>query len=207
MSTPYALPTLPQRLFAALRHAPLWLALLLGLWAGMAPAQGIQLLHLDSERAEDGGLNLGFSTRFELPRTVEDALSKGVPIYFTAEVSVYRSRWYWRDARVARASRSWRLSWQPLTRQYRVSTGGLHQSYESLPEAVASLRGLSGWRVAEARDLEDDGRYYLEFSYRLDSSQLPKPMQIGLGLPHGWNLAIERSLTLNLEAAAVKTTP
>lgn len=91
-----------------------------------------------------------------------------------------RSRWYWRDARVAQTERSWRLAWQPLTRQYRVSTGGLHQSFATLDEAMTALRGQSGWRVAEPKDIEDGGSYYLEFSYRLDVSQLPRPMQIGL---------------------------
>lgn len=175
----------------------LLLALLL-LLALCAPvrADGVELVQLGTERVEEG-LALNFSARFDLPRPVEDALLKGVPIYFTAEASVLRQRWYWRDARVARVSRSWRLAWQPLTRQYRVSTGGLHQNYPSLSEAMASLRGIAGWRVAEARDLEEDGRYYLEFGYRLDTSQLPRPMQIGLGSPQGWALSVERTLTLN----------
>jgi hypothetical protein len=161
----------------------------------------VQLNQLSTERMDDG-LALSFSTRFDLPRPVEEALAKGVPIYFLAEVTVLRNRWYWRDARVARASRSWRLAWQPLTRQYRVSTGGLNQSYETLTEAVGSLRGVSGWRVAEAKELEDDGRYYLEFSYKLDTSQLPRPMQIGLGAPQGWDLKVERTLNLSPDFSA-----
>lgn len=181
-----------QRLLALLL---LVLALLPG---APARADGVELTQLSTERLDDG-LALNFSTRFELPRAVEDALHKGVPIYFVAEASVLRSRWYWRDARVARASRSWRLAWQPLTRQYRVSTGGLHQSYPTLSEALASLRGLSGWRLADAKELEEDGKHYLEFSYRLDSSQLPRPMQIGLGSPQGWALGVERTLTLNAD--------
>lgn len=183
-------------------RALLWLAgLLLWLSLGLARADGVLLNQLSTERVDDG-LALSFSTRFELPKPVEEALAKGVPIYFSAEAAVLRNRWYWRDARVARASRSWRLAWQPLTRQYRVSTGGLNQSYESLAEAVASLRGVSGWRIAEAKELEDDGRYYLEFSYKLDTSQLPRPMQIGLGAPQGWDLKVERTLNLNPDFSA-----
>lgn len=170
-------------------------AALLGLAAPVL-AEGIELAHMKTEKAEDA-LELSFNTRFELPRGVEEALMKGVPIYFTAEVSVFRNRWYWRDARVARVNRTWRLTWQALTRQYRISTGGLNQSFSSLSEAMTSLRGVTAWRVAEARELEDDGRYYMEFSYKLDTSQLPKPMQIGLGLPQGWTLGIERALSLN----------
>ncbi len=172
------------------------LLLFVGLTPQAARADGVELTQLATERSEDA-LELSFSTRFELPRTVDDALHKGVPIYFVAEASLWRSRWYWRDARVARVSRTWRLAWQPLTRQYRISTGGLHRSYAGLGEALASLQGISGWRIAEAREVEDDARHYIEFSYRLDTSQLPRPMQIGLGAPQGWNLGVTRTLTLN----------
>ncbi|HEY1092555.1 MAG TPA: DUF4390 domain-containing protein, partial [Burkholderiaceae bacterium] len=55
------------------------------------------------------------------------------------------------------------------------------------------------WRISDAAELDDDGRYYLEFSYKLDTSQLPRPMQIGLAAPQGWNLSVERKLTLNAD--------
>ncbi len=177
------------------------LSLLLGLLlvVPLAQAEGVELSHLAATRV-DGGLELSFSTRFELPPGAADALHKGVPIYFVAEVSLWRPRWYWRDARVARESRSWRLAWQPLTRQYRVSTGGLHRSYASLGEALSSLRGVAGWRVAESGEMEEGQSHYLEFSYRLDTSQLPRPMQIGLGSPQGWALGVERRLRIEPEA-------
>lgn len=173
------------------------------LLAPAARAQGIELATLKAER-DDDALSLSFNTVYELPRPVEEALQKGVPIYFTAEVSVYRNRWYWRDARIARVSRSWRLAWQPLTRQYRVSTGGLNQTYGSLHEALNAMRGAQGWRIAELSQLEDDAKHYLEFSYKLDTSQLPRPMQIGLGSPEGWVMQVTRSMTVDL---AVRGTP
>ena len=73
----------------------------------------------------------------------------------------------------------------------------MNQSYASLSEALSALRGVSGWRIAEPKDIEDDGRYYLEFSYRLDTSQLPSPLQIGLGGQSEWALGIERTLRLD----------
>ena len=179
---------------------------MLGLVARQAFAEGGELYHLSTQRTEEG-LELSFSTRFELTRVAEDALMKGVPIYFVAEASILRNRWYWRDARTARASRSWRLAWQPLTRQFKVSTGGLSQSYSNLTDALLSLRGAVGWRIADNRDLDDDGRFYLEFNYRLDTSQLPKPMQIGLGSPQGWGLNIERTLNLAPDFSSSLTAP
>ncbi|MFT7721305.1 MAG: DUF4390 domain-containing protein [Roseateles sp.] len=169
-------------------------ALLLVLLPGGARAEGVELAQLAARRTDDG-LELSFTTRFELGRPAEDALHKGVPLYFVAEATVLRNRWYWRDARAAHAERSWRLAWQPLTRQYRVSTGGLHQSFATLDEALTVLRGQSGWRIAEPRDIEDGGSYYLEFSYRLDVSQLPRPMQIGLQAGFALGIETTRSFT------------
>lgn len=176
-------------MFARIAIAACFAALLALLLPGLSRADGIELAQLATRRAEDG-LELSFTTRFELSRAAEDALHKGVPLYFVAEATVLRNRWYWRDARAARAERSWRLSWQPLTRQYRVSNGGLHQSFATLEEALTVLRGQSAWRIAEPREIEDGGSYYLEFSYKLDVTQLPRPMQIGL--QSGFALSIEQ---------------
>lgn len=176
-----------------------WLALVLTLALGLAPAaqaDTVQLASIDISRSEEGVL-LSFATRFDLPRPVEDALLKGVPLYFTAEAEIYRSRWYWRDRRVANASRTWRLAWQPLTRSYRVSFGGLNQHFESLPDAMAAVRGAVRWKIAEASQVEDDAGHYVEFRYRLDTSQLPRPMQIGLAGQDEWSLAVEQTLRLN----------
>jgi len=167
-----------------------FLATLLALMPGRARADGVELAQLATYRAEDG-LELSFTTRFELSRAAIEALHKDVALYFVAEATVLRSRWYWRDARVSRVERTWRLTWQSITRQYRVSTGGLHQSFATLDEALTVLRGQSAWRIAEPKDIEDSGSYYLEFSYKLDVSQLPRLMQIG-GLQSGFALSFEQ---------------
>lgn len=169
-------------------------AALLALLPGPARADGVELALLATRKADDG-LELSFTTRFELSRAAEDALHKGVPLYFVAEATVLRNRWYWRDARIAQTERTWRLSWQPLTRQYRVSNGGLHQSFGTLDEALTVLRGQSAWRIAEPKDIEDGGSYYLEFSYKLDVTQLPRPMQIGL--QSGFALSVDQKRGFN----------
>ena len=142
----------------------------------------------------DDGLRVAYSARLELPKSVDDALHKGVPLYFVAEAQLSRGRWYWRDATVARSQRQWRLSYQPLSRQYRLSTGGLHQSYESLAEALAPVSRASGWPLELREELQAGAHYALRFGLRLDISQLPAPLQIGLGL--GAALSLERELKL-----------
>jgi hypothetical protein len=178
-------------------RAPAWLVwLLLALALAAAPARGqAELSTLDFQRGEHG-LQIDFAVRVTLPRAVEEALQRGVPLYFVADARVYRTRWYWRDERVARASKSWRLSYQPLTSTWRVSQGGLHQSYSSLAEALAPLSRSARWKIAEPGQIEADARHYLEFQWRLDTSQLPPPMQIGIGGQADWQLGVERTLRL-----------
>jgi len=161
--------------------------------AGTARAQGVELATLATDR-RDGALALEFAARVTLPKTVEDALRVGVPIYFVAQAELKRNRWYWRDERVARVNRQWRLAFQPLTGNWRVSLAGINQTHNTLEEALAVMSRSAGWRLADLAQIDSDGRYYVDFSYRLDTSQLPGPMQIGLGGGGEWVVGVERTL-------------
>lgn len=183
---------------AWLLGALLWLALA----ALPALAQGVEVLDLKASR-DEASVNLDYQLRVTLPPAVEAAVLRGVPIYFTAQATLLRPRWYWRDERAGRTSREWRLSFQPLTSSWRISQGGLGQSFTSLAEAMSAMTRSTGWRIADAREVEPDSRHYIEFSWRLDTTQLPRPMQIGLGGIGGaseWSLGVERSIRVAVEA-------
>jgi hypothetical protein len=169
----------------------LWLALAALVLPRLSHADQLEFAEFEVARAEDGVV-LSFALRFDLPRGVEDALSKGVPLYFVAETEVFRDRWYWRDKSIARNTKVWRVAYQPLTRKYRVTFGGLNQNFDSLSDALASVRRVTGWKIAEAREI-DDGKHYVEFRYRLDTTLLPRPMQIGIGGQPEWTLLVERT--------------
>ncbi len=190
-----------------LSRAPGWLRVLGLNWAVLlalvlasvvwspARAQGVELATLQLNRSDEG-LALEFAVRVTLPKAVEDALQRGVPVYFVAEAELLRRRWYWRDQRVARVQRQWRIAYQPLTSTWRVGLGGLNQSLPSLAEALAAVSRSSGWKLAEPQQIDPDSDYSVEFSYRLDTTQLPGPMQFGLGGPGDWALGAERRLRL-----------
>lgn len=173
---------------------------LAGLLAGLGPrparAQAVELLALQVQRG-DGALLLDFATQVALPRAVEDALQRGVPIYFVAQATVWRYRWYWRDERIARVTRTWRLAYQPLTATWRVGLGGLNQHHPTLADAMATVTRISQWRVADLALIDPDSRHSLEFSWRLDTSQLPSPMLIGLVSGTDFTLGVERTLRLD----------
>lgn len=181
-----------QRLQSLVRTL-LVLVAIAGLAGRAAHAQAIDLPVLAVER-QDGALQLDFAVRLQLSRTVEEALARGVPVYFTAQATLYRNRWYWRDERVARVARSWRLAYQPLTSNWRVGVGAITQTYATLNEALGVISRASGWRIAELSHMDPDGRHYVDFIFRLDTSQLPSPMLIGLTSQADWQLAVERTV-------------
>ena len=174
----------------------LTLVVLLAGPAARAQTQGIELQTLQVQR-QDGELALEFASRVQLSRAVEDALHRGVPVYFTAQATLYRSRWYWRDERVARVGRTWRLAHQPLTSTWRVGLGAITQTYASLGEALAAISRTAGWKLVDVSQVDPDSRHYLEFSFRLDTSQLPSPMLIGLTGQADWQLGVERTLRVD----------
>ncbi|MES2424835.1 MAG: DUF4390 domain-containing protein [Pseudomonadota bacterium] len=164
---------------------------------------------LKVERSDEGVL-LSATMAFELPAAVEDALSKGIAMYFVADAELSRDRWYWYDKRIAMATRSVRLSFQPLTRRWRVQVSAnapassgpeltLGQNFESLTEALASVQRISRWKIAESAEVESLVKHTLEFSFRLDVSKLPRPFQIGAVGQNDWNISAKRTLRLVLE--------
>ena len=97
--------------------------------------------------------------------------------------------------RSARVTRNWRLSYQPLTAAWRLSLGGLSQVHTSLAEALTSLSRASGWRLTEPGQIDANEHLVVEFSFQLDTTQLPRPMQIDLG--GDWKLGLERTLKVD----------
>ena len=157
------------------------------------------------------GLFLNATLRFELPPIVLDALDKGIPMFFVVQARVMRDRWYWTDAQVASSTRYLRLAFLPLTRRWRLNTSSepignaglgvnLTQHYELLEEAVAAIERIRRWKIASPNEIESDRRYWVDFDFRLDLSQLPRPFQIG-AVGHGeWDLSASRSQRLPPDA-------
>lgn len=161
-----------------------------------ARPEPIELQHIEARRV-DGGVTLSFETRFELPPGVEGALQHGVALYFVAEAELQRPRWYWFDKVLVETRRIWRMSYQPLTQNYRVSLGGLSQTHATLAEALRAVQRSRNWQIAEALPSGvDEAPLVLNFSYRLDVSQLPRPMQLTISSRPEWHLQIDRSLDL-----------
>ncbi|MDB5881646.1 MAG: hypothetical protein JWP43_1524 [Ramlibacter sp.] len=200
------------RLRFALERACWALFACCALWAAFpAAAQGPQteITQLALERTEEGVL-LSANVEFEVPPIIDDALAKGIPMFFAAEAVLLRDRWYWYDKEVATAARHMRLSYQPLTRRWRLVVSAtpignsglaLGQTFDTREEALQAVQRVSHWKIAEASAVDPDQRYNVDFRFRLDVSQLPRPFQIG-ALGHAdWNITALRNQRLGFESA------
>ena len=184
------------------------------LWSQASRAT--ELTQFNVERGEDG-VYLSAIVQFDLPPVVEDALMKGIPMYFVAEADTYLIRWYWVDKRVAIATRTIRLAYHPLMRRWRVNIvsglinnsaglrATLNQNYDTLPEALSAVQRLSRWRIADNTETETDAAHRLEFRFSLDLSQLPRPFQIGVAGQKDWMISAQRNERLQLGAVRPKT--
>ncbi len=168
-----------------------------------------EITQLQIERTDEGVL-LSAAVRFDMPQVIEDALLKGIPMFFVTEAVLYRDRWYWYDRDVAHASRHMRLSYQPLTRRWRLTVSpnvignsgvALGQSFDTQEEAMAAVLRISRWKIAEANDVSPDERHNVDFRFRLDVSQLPRPFQIGAVGQADWNISVHRNQRLAIDSA------
>ncbi len=199
-----------RRAFLALGLGAGWGGLSSVAWAGVpaqaAHAAAADVFDLVVERADDGWY-LSARMAFELAAPVANALDKGIPLYFLAEVQVLRERWYWTDREVVAAVRHVRLAFVPLTRRWRLqlSTGplartglgmALGQTYDTLDDAVAAMQRIARWKIADLETIATDVAHTVHFRFRLDLSQLPRPLQLSALGRSGGNLQLSRSLRL-----------
>jgi hypothetical protein len=198
-------PLFSRRLAAAALRVLCTLALLLVLAAGNTSHAADDRIHVSQATLSlvdggDPGVVLDADFDFELPWVLVDAVNRGVALYFVVDFELYRERWYWFDRRVVGQSLTYRLTYSPLTRQYRLARGTLALPFDTLEEALQTLRRIRGWKVLERGALKPNEDYRAQLRMRLDTSQLPKPFQINALTNRDWTLASDwRSVNVTAE--------
>jgi hypothetical protein len=163
------------------------LGLLLLAAGPLARAEGIEVTSATIEPAEDGwALDATFDVQFG-PR-LEEAVNRGVPLYFVVEFELAKPRWYWFDDKPVQLSQTYRISYTPLLRQYRLSVGSVYQNFTRFEEVTRVLSRLRGWHVADKGALKKDQVYQAAVRMRLDTAQLPKPFQLNAISSREWTL-------------------
>ena len=176
-----------QRLFAGLLclTASLWLAVASVARADTIPAKSADLILEDDTYV----LNAQFDVAFN--PTLEEALQKGISLYFVLEFELGRPRWYWFDEKVAQLAVQYRVAYSPLTRQYRLTSGLLSQHFDSLDEVEHLLSRVASRPVIARDALVKGARYEAAVRLRLDVTQLSKPFQINALASRDWSLESE----------------
>ena len=165
-----------KRIEAGLAKRVLAAALLL-LVAAAAQAGSIEPTRAALTPSEDGyALSAEFS--LDLGNRLEDAVARGVPLYFNLEFVLERPRKYWVNEHIITRSLTYRLSYSSLTRQYRLTTGSLHQNFGSLQEALRVVGRIAALPVLEKDAIKVGETYEAAVRLALDRSQLPKPFQV-----------------------------
>lgn len=159
----------------------------LSLFSAVANAEGIKLKSAELERVDNDWL-LNATFKIELSPGLEDAVQKGVVLYFQTEFDVTRSRWYWFDEKPAMAQRLTRLSYQPMTQQYRIASEGFTFSAKTIFEALQAVGSIGGWRVIDGGQIDASKSYTAALRMTLDLSKLPKPFQVNALNNRDWNV-------------------
>ncbi len=139
-------------------------------------------------RIDEGDVLLNAEFELTLNATLEEALQNGIPLYFVLEFELTRSRWYWLDERVAQTELTYRVSYNALTRQYRVASGLLTQTFNTMVEIERYVGRVTSRPVARAEALAKGTRYDAAVRLRLDVNQLPKPFQVNALASREWTL-------------------
>jgi hypothetical protein len=207
--------------FPALRPSiAAWLAIFL---MGAAPStwandtESVSLSDISMQEMADGHWAINAKVRVALSPAMADAVKRGVALYFVTEFELSKKRWYWFDQKTAAQAKRVRISYHALTQQYRVAVGGLHQmAYPTLDEAILGALSIRGWVVMTAEEIsrlggsaklrKDAKSFEPKLRLRLDSSLLPKPLQIDALTSKDWSLSSDWiDLTLPAEPAPINS--
>ena len=162
--------------------------MVLGIFSTTIHAEGIKIKSFEMEKV-DNDWYLSASFQIELSPGLEDAVQKGVVLYFQTDFDLTRSRWYWFDEKPIIAQRLTRLSYQPLTQQYRIASEGFTFSAKTIGEALQAVGSLGGWRVIDNTQLDPGKSYTASLRMALDLSKLPKPFQVNALNNRDWNIS------------------
>jgi hypothetical protein len=153
-----------------------------------ASAEGIKIKSFELEKLEGDWL-LNASFQIELAPGLEDAVQKGVVLYFQTEFELTRGRWYWFEEKAVLAQRQIRLSYQPLTQQFRIASEGFTFSAPTIAEALQAVGSIGGWRVIDNAQIDQSKSYMAALRMVLDLSKLPKPFQVNALNNRDWSVS------------------
>lgn len=170
---------------------PFLLSLVLLSLGTMAQAEGIQIKSF-SLAAVNQHYEMSVDSEIALNPVLEQALEKGIVLYFVTKFSLVDSRWYWLNDEVVRGKLKVGLRYYALTRQYHLNFPEFSQSFNTLKEALQVLGQLRKYYLTVKSDLKQDIEYIASLRIWLDLTRMPKPFQVEAFGSSEWNLSSDR---------------
>ncbi len=158
-------------------------------------AEDIAIVHAKGIVSKQGQVLV--STRFNVnvPAQLSSALQQGVSLNFRLSFSLDAPTYTAYKHKIGNwfsdgYSISYKLSYHPLTKRYRVSLGSLSTDYSTLQAALSSIGGIANWRVLPEGTLKGTAARDVTASVRLSLTMddLPKPFQINGITSKKWDL-------------------
>jgi hypothetical protein len=174
------------------RGAVAWASALLLAWL-MIAAVAAESIAVKSAlvRPTDDALVIDAEFDITLTAPLEAAVLRGTPLYFVLDTEITRRRAYWFDDSLPSAQSVRRLTYSPLTSSYRVDTGRTlsgSANYPTLEEALRQIRLIRGRSLIDKKELRNGAIYEVSIRLRLDTTQLPKPLQVNTLVSREWSL-------------------
>lgn len=169
-----------RRFASLLRQFSLTLMLAI-LALALGPAVQAADVEVKSARVEasEEGYRLAASFALELSDGLRKAIRDGIPVSFTTEVELTRSRWYWVDEKVVRSEYTVRIAYNEWTQQYTATiNNGLQQTFPSLDAALNLVTRPNRWLIADKSILAAGANYNAAVQLRMGLSKIPMHLQI-----------------------------
>lgn len=169
----------------------IFLLLLLFLPIPIAQAENIRIKSATLAAVEQG-YEISVDSEIILNATLEQALEKGIVLYFVTKFSLVDSRWYWLNEEVVRGKLRVGLRYYALTRQYHLNHPPFSHSFNTLKEALQALGQVRDYPLTVKSELKQDNDYIATLRIWLDLTRMPKPFQVEALGSSQWNLSSEK---------------
>ncbi|MDX1668470.1 MAG: DUF4390 domain-containing protein, partial [Limnobacter sp.] len=167
---------------------------------------GVRLAPTDLEvRPDQPGWSIAAEFDIKLSNKLNDAANRGLPLNFVVDFRLIKPRWYWTDQELVVKSYPMVLSYNALTRSYRVETPTGNQTTPDLQSALNLMSRLSEWPVVLRSQIQIGETYLAQVRFRLDVAEMPKPFQINALTNSQWILSsdwLEFEFTPRSESAS-----
>ncbi|WP_370262617.1 DUF4390 domain-containing protein [Limnobacter sp.] len=137
------------------------------------------------------GWNLAAEFDIQLGNKLREAVDRGLPLQFAVDFQLFRPRWYWMDEQTLATTYTYNLSYNALTRTYRLVTPANTYTSSSLDEMIDRMSRVSQWTVVQREQIAPGEKYTAQVRFRLLLTELPKPFQISALVNSEWDLSSE----------------